>query len=163
MTRPPPKPLPRILEVYAGPGGIRWVITDTGVETEPRNVQQVTMRRVGTNTAAGLKTITVSFFLTKYKLVGVFDGIDEQAQPPPPPTGREALRAWNMHRIRAERGWKLKRMARDTGIGSTFITEMERGTRAISIRTIDRLADGLKLASSAVLAELDRPAGSTAR
>ena len=47
-------------------------------------------------------------------------------------------------------------MSEVTGIGPTFITEMERGLRSISIRTIDRIGAGLGMASATVLAELDK-------
>ncbi len=43
------------------------------------------------------------------------------------------------------------------GLCPSLFTEMERGRRAISLKTIDRLAAGFKLESWQVLADLDRP------
>ena len=70
---------------------------------------------------------------------------------------RRSRRAWNLRRLRVARGWTLKNMSEETGIHSTFITDMELGEKAISIRTVDRLADALQSSPSQVLAELDAP------
>lgn len=82
----------------------------------------------------------------------------EPMQAPVPALDLEHLRAWNMRRMRTDRKMNVKTVHELTGISETFIMEMERCTRSISIKTVDRLAKGLKLASWQVLAELDRPA-----
>jgi len=133
------------------------VVTDTGDEAAPRRDRLVTMQRIGVINARGsTKRITMPFFLTKYTLIGVFGDVPEPAAPTTA-MSREQVRACNMHRLRAERWYNRAHMSKRTGIGPTFITEMERGYRAITIKTIDRIAAGLALAPSQVLAELDAP------
>jgi transcriptional regulator with XRE-family HTH domain len=74
-------------------------------------------------------------------------------------TKRRPIRAANLRRIRLARGMTGEAMAAECGIAVSFIREMETGLRSISIRTIDRIADGLKLEPAAVLSELDRRIG----
>lgn len=151
-----PRPLPALCEIWADPKGSRWVVIDIGDEAEPRAVRKVKLRREGSVHARAVKAVTIAFFLSQYTLVGMLgDSTPLLVQAPKDTLG---LRAWNMLRLRTERGYKLVDMSKRTGIGKTFITDMECGNRSISIRTIDRLAKGLKLASWQVLAELDRAA-----
>jgi len=65
-------------------------------------------------------------------------------------------RAANLRAMRKCRGMTTVEMGRRCGVLPNFLVEMENGQRSISIRTIDRVARGLGVASSVVLAELDR-------
>jgi len=153
--RPTPRRLPCLLEVYLSRKGARWVVFDISGDGEPRSQMTVSLRLEGSTDALGRKVLTMPFFLASYTLADDQQGFLAAPAPAPEMTPR-ARRAANMHRLRRERGYTRSHMSKRTGIGPTFITEMERGKRSISIITIDRLGAGLGLASSAVLAELDR-------
>jgi hypothetical protein len=147
--------MPALCEVYASKDGRRWVVLDIG-EGYPRKGRPIRLRQLGTVTSEAVKVVTIEWFLTSYTFVGTLDAEDQPVPLEPP--GAEGLRAWNLRRLRTSLGLAIRHMSRRTGVGGTFLTEMETGRRAISIRTIDRIAAGLGLAPSKVLAELDAPA-----
>jgi len=150
-----PRLLPCLLEVYLSRKGARWVVVDVSGDGEPRSQMTVALRLEGTTDALGRKVLTMAFFLATYTLAEDQQGTLAAPAVAPEMTPR-ARRAANMRRLRRERGFNRARMSQQTGIGHTYITEMECGSRAISILTIDRLGAGLGMASSAVLAELDK-------
>lgn len=150
-----PRRLPNLLEVYLSRKGARWIVVDISGDDEPRSQRTVALRLEGTTDASERKVLTMAFFLATYTLAEDQHGFLSIVLPAQEMT-LHARRAANMRRLRRERGYNRMRMSKQTGIGHTYITEMECGSRAISIRTIDRLGAGLGMASSAVLAELDK-------
>ena len=54
-----------------------------------------------------------------------------------------ALLAWNLRRIRGERGVSQERLAADTGIDRAYVSEIERELGNASIDLLDRLAEVL--------------------
>lgn len=153
--RPPLRRAPELMEVYEGAEGVRWVVLDIGDQSQPRSMRDIKLRRVGAKDDRGSKVITLVFFLDKYKLVGVYEASMPTIAAPPGTMDKEERRAWNLHRMRLERGLTHRDVFKKTGLGPSLFTEMERGHRAISIKTIDRFAAGIKLEPAAVLAELD--------
>lgn len=55
-----------------------------------------------------------------------------------------ALVAWNLRRLRTERGLSQERLAADTGVDRAYVSELERGLGNASVDLLDRLADVLK-------------------
>lgn len=70
---------------------------------------------------------------------------------------RGSVRAGNLRRLRGKR--TSEAMGELCTIKASHLREMEVGHRAITIKTIDRLADGLRMDPAAVLSELDRRIG----
>lgn len=62
-----------------------------------------------------------------------------------------ALLAWNVKRLRVERGLSQERLAADSGIGRTTIGDLERELAAASVDLIDRLAAALSVEPAALL------------
>ena len=54
-----------------------------------------------------------------------------------------ALLAWNLRRLRAERGVSQERLAADTGVDRAYVSELERGLGNASVDLLDRLATSL--------------------
>ena len=52
-----------------------------------------------------------------------------------------ALLAWNLRRLRTERGVSQERLAADTGIDRAYVSEIEREQGNATIDLLDRLAD----------------------
>ena len=150
-----PRRLPSLLEVYLSRKCERWVVIDISGDGEPRSQRTVTLRLEGTTDEVWRKVLTMAFFLASYTLAEDQHGFIARVSPAPEMTP-QARRAHNMHRLRRERRYTRAKMSKVTGIGPTFITEMERGLRSISIRTIDRIGAGLGMAPATVLAELDK-------
>lgn len=57
-----------------------------------------------------------------------------------------ALVAWNLRRIRVERGLSQERLAFDSGIDRAYLGSLERGTQNPTVDTLDKLADLLGVA-----------------
>lgn len=55
-----------------------------------------------------------------------------------------ALVAWNLRRLRTERGLSQERLAADTGVDRAYVSELERAQGNASVDLLDRLADVLK-------------------
>lgn len=66
-------------------------------------------------------------------------------------------RAWNLRRLRAAKGWKQIEAAHAAGVTPDYMSTLENGGRALTLRMLDRLAPALGLRPAALLAELDRP------
>ena len=66
----------------------------------------------------------------------------------------DELRAKNLRRLRGARS--SVELGQLCGLHASYIREMEAKRRTITLKTIDRLADGLCMEPAAVLAELDR-------
>lgn len=56
-----------------------------------------------------------------------------------------ALVAWNLRRLRTERGLSQERLAADTGVDRAYVSELERGLGNASVDLLDRLAEVLKV------------------
>lgn len=57
-----------------------------------------------------------------------------------------ALLAWNLRRLRSERGISQERLAADTGVDRAYVSELERGLGNASVDLLDRLAATLDAA-----------------
>lgn len=55
-----------------------------------------------------------------------------------------ALVAWNLRRLRTERGLSQERLAADTGVDRAYVSELERGLGNASVDLLDRLAETLR-------------------
>lgn len=62
-----------------------------------------------------------------------------------------ALLAWNVKRLRVERGLSQERLAADSGIGRTTIGDLERELAAASVDLLDRLAAVLSVEPAELL------------
>ena len=51
--------------------------------------------------------------------------------------------AWNVRRLRVERGLAQEALAADAGVDRTWIGELERGTGNPTVTVLQRVADGL--------------------
>lgn len=51
-----------------------------------------------------------------------------------------ALLAWNLRRLRTERGISQERLAADSGVDRAYVSEIERQKVAASVDVLDRLA-----------------------
>lgn len=54
-----------------------------------------------------------------------------------------ALVAWNLRRLRTERGVSQERLAADAGVDRAYISEIERCLGNVSVDLLDRLAEVL--------------------
>lgn len=68
-----------------------------------------------------------------------------------------ALVAWNLRRIRTERGVSQERLAADAGVDRAYVSELERELGNASIDLLDRLAAVLGVSVGEFLAAV--PAG----
>jgi transcriptional regulator with XRE-family HTH domain len=55
----------------------------------------------------------------------------------------QAVVGWNIRRIRAGRGVSQEELADELGVHRTFMGGVERGERNLTLRSVERLADGL--------------------
>ena len=63
----------------------------------------------------------------------------------------------NLKRIRTERHWTLEALARESGLSTGMLSQMERGTGNPSFKTLYRLAKALRMPLGSFLVEVDRP------
>lgn len=56
-----------------------------------------------------------------------------------------ALVAWNLRRLRTERGLSQERLAADTSVDRAYVSELERGLGNASVDLLDRLAEVLQV------------------
>jgi transcriptional regulator with XRE-family HTH domain len=68
-----------------------------------------------------------------------------------------ALLAWNLRRLRTERGMSQERLAADTGIDRAYVSEIERAQGNATVDLLDRLADllGVEIAEFFVVPTKD--------
>lgn len=151
------RPAPVVREIFVSPAGVRWVVTHAGDPKLSRRARQAKLSRLDGAGQVEMKLIAVAWLLSRYTRGGMLEADRPTMGPAPRRMTPARLRAWNLRRLRTFHGWTLREMSRETGVGRTFLTEMERNARAITIKTIDRIAAGLGLAPSKVLAELDAP------
>lgn len=69
-----------------------------------------------------------------------------------------ALVAWNLRKLRTERGVSQERLAADTGVDRAYVSELERGLGNASVDLLDRLAEVLKVPVMAFFVEPEDPA-----
>ena len=62
-------------------------------------------------------------------------------------TQRDIRRAFGhrLRELRAARGWSQEKMAEATGLHWTYIGQAERGERNLTLRSIQKIAKGLKI------------------
>jgi transcriptional regulator with XRE-family HTH domain len=63
-----------------------------------------------------------------------------------------ALVAWNLRRLRTERGVSQERLAADAGVDRAYISELEREQGNVTVDLLDRLAGVLGVAVGEFLA-----------
>lgn len=66
--------------------------------------------------------------------------------------GRQLL-AWNLRRLRADRGLSQERLAADAGVDRAYVSELERELGNASLDLMDRLAAVLQVHQSELLEE----------
>ena len=71
--------------------------------------------------------------------------------PPHSVSGRFGTR---LRALRRERSWTQERMANDFGIDRTFISDLERGRKSVSLHTLEVIALGMKVSLSDLLSGL---------
>lgn len=64
-----------------------------------------------------------------------------------------ALLAWNLRRIRTEKGVSQERLAADAGVDRAYVSEIERALGNASVDLMDRLAACLGVKVGELLAE----------
>ena len=69
-----------------------------------------------------------------------------------------ALVAWNLRKLRTERGISQERLAADTGVDRAYVSELERGLGNASVDLLDRLAGVMRVPLSAFFVEPADPA-----
>ena len=76
----------------------------------------------------------------------------------PDPARRELLTAFGIavRALRRERGWSQEEFADRIGLHRTYIGDIERGERNVSLINIDRIAVALEVSISALMAEVER-------
>ena len=57
--------------------------------------------------------------------------------------------------LRHERGWSQERLGNESGAGRTFVSELERGKRGASIKTLFRLAPHLGVSPSELVHRIE--------
>jgi transcriptional regulator with XRE-family HTH domain len=56
-----------------------------------------------------------------------------------------ALVAWNLRRLRVERGLSQEALATDVGVGSSYVSRLERGQENPTVGMLDRFAKCLNV------------------
>ncbi|NCB00206.1 MAG: XRE family transcriptional regulator [Clostridia bacterium] len=65
----------------------------------------------------------------------------------------QRILAENLKRVRAERGYSQERLAEIVDLHRTYISGIERGTRNVSLRNIEKIAQALDLSVVDLLTE----------
>lgn len=68
-----------------------------------------------------------------------------------------ALVAWNLRKLRTERGISQERLAADTGVDRAYVSELERGLGNASVDLLDRLAAIMRVPIAAFFTEPTDP------
>lgn len=66
--------------------------------------------------------------------------------------GRQLL-AWNLRRLRADRGLSQEKLAADSGIDRAYLSELERELGNASVDLVDRLAEALGVRPGALFVD----------
>jgi transcriptional regulator with XRE-family HTH domain len=61
-----------------------------------------------------------------------------------------------VRRLRQEKGWSQERFADEVGVHRTYMGDIERGERNVSLTNIGRIAAGLNISLSALMAEVEK-------
>ena len=61
-----------------------------------------------------------------------------------------------VRRLREKKGWSQERFAAEVGVHRTYMGDIERGERNVSLTNIGRIAIGLGVSLSALMAEVER-------
>lgn len=69
-----------------------------------------------------------------------------------------ALVAWNLRKLRTERGISQERLAADTGVDRAYVSELERGLGNASVDLLDRLAEVMRVPLASFFVEPADPA-----
>jgi transcriptional regulator with XRE-family HTH domain len=71
---------------------------------------------------------------------------------------RELLTAFGaaLRALRRERGWSQEEFADRIGLHRTYIGDVERGERNVSLVNIGRIAEALEVSLSALMTEVER-------
>ncbi len=67
----------------------------------------------------------------------------------------QRILAENLKRVRAERGYSQEKLAEIVDLHRTYISGIERGTRNVSLRNIEKIARALDLPVIDLLCEID--------
>lgn len=70
--------------------------------------------------------------------------------------GRDLV-AWNLRKLRTERGISQERLAADTGVDRAYVSELERGLGNASVDLLERLAEVLHAPLAAFFQEPEDP------
>src|SRR5262245_52535158 len=92
--------------------------------------------------------------------VAVSDRTTPQPEPRHPDTALHTLGA-TIRQYRRYRGLTQRTLAERTGLNVTYLGEIERGVRNLSVLTLLRIADALQLRRTRFLRPFDTPADST--
>lgn len=68
-----------------------------------------------------------------------------------------------LRRLREEQGISQERLGLETGAGRTFVSQLERGVKGSSLKTLFRLADYLKVSPADVVEQVERELRKTRR
>jgi transcriptional regulator with XRE-family HTH domain len=90
--------------------------------------------------------------------VAVSDRTTPQPEPRHPDTALRLLGA-TIRQYRRYRGLTQRALAEQTGLNVTYLGEIERGVRNLSVLTLLRIADALRLRPSRFLRPFDTPTG----
>ena len=61
-----------------------------------------------------------------------------------------------VRRLREEKGWSQEKFAAEVGVHRTYMGDVERGERNVSLTNIGRIAAGLGVSLTALMAEIER-------
>ena len=65
--------------------------------------------------------------------------------------------AYNVRRVRRERGLSLDALARDSGVSKSMLGQIERGEVNPTVSVLDKVADGLKIPLERLLERMEEP------
>ena len=61
------------------------------------------------------------------------------------PVPLRSLLGMNLFRIRTERGWTQEELAYEAGLHRTYISQVEKGTRNVSVDTVECIVAALEI------------------
>ena len=61
------------------------------------------------------------------------------------PVPLRSLLGMNLFRIRTERGWAQEELAYEAGLHRTYISQVEKGTRNVSVDTVECIVAALEI------------------